>query len=210
MPVTPNPEQLAQALDDAGTLHIARIGHIQGRQVVMRVVWQGQEVEFQATITDVFAGEVPDHPRHRRETAHMHLPPGERLYEKGFTEAEVRHLGYPLYMAEEWLRKQKQRLGTFAAISREYGYPETTMQGAARQFGWELDKPRRTDAKAAVQAEWRAGNHNKKALAKAHSVSIGSVFTWVKELESEAVPAASAPQDDEFQQWIASHPDNPF
>lgn len=184
MPLTPTPEQLAAALDDAGDVSVSRIGHIQGRQVVIRLNWQGQPVEFQATITDVFAGEVPEQPKRRSERLHLHQR-AEDLYGKGLTEAEVRHLGYPLYLAEEWLRRQKDRLGTFAEISRVYGYPETTLLGAARRHGWQPEKPPRHEAKAAVQAEWQAGHRNKKALAEKYSVSIGSVFNWIEELEAK-------------------------
>lgn len=185
MSLTPTAEQLAQALDNAGDFRVTRIGHLTGRQVVVSAVWQGKTVRFQATITEVLEGELPQAPRQRNEKAHLTLGRKENLYEQALTEDQCRQSDYPLYFAEAWLRREKERLGSFAAISREYGYPETNLIYAARKFGWPLEKPQRHEVKAAVQAEWLAGKTNKRALAEAYDVSVGSVWNWIKEFEDE-------------------------
>lgn len=111
---------------------------------------------------------------------------GEKLSDCKFTEQEVKQQGYPHYYSETWLRRQKGKLGTFAEISRRYGYSESTLYLAARRFKWPLEKPSRWQARLWVQAEWLTGSTTKSALQKKYRVSINSVFLWVKELESSA------------------------
>lgn len=184
MPYTPSPTELAEALQDAGGLRLLRVTHLGGKQVVLTFDWQGQPLQVQATITEVLDGQIPDQPRRRNEQSHrLGGRNRERLYEQRLIEEDCRRLDYPLYYAEEWLRREKDRLGTFQAISDLYGYSTSTLSYAAQQFGWPPEKPAQPSKREQVRADWQAGGVTKSALAERYGVSIGSIFNWVKDLE---------------------------
>lgn len=130
---------------------VERVSPLQGRMFYMRFVAGQEEIEMTARVVEVLS----------RERARCPLPAAKRpvgrqwrvFQQRQHWPLEVlRKEGLPLYWNEEWLRGELARLGSYKAIEKVHGYPNSTVSAfAKRAFGIET-KPRVKDKKSLVKA----------------------------------------------------------
>lgn len=93
---------------------------------------------------------------------------------------ELKERNLPLYWNEEWLRAELARLGSYAEIAREHGYPNasTIASYGYRKFGITIQKDYETKRKAAIQ-DWKKGRWTYLEIARKHGVGVATVYRWV-------------------------------
>jgi transposase-like protein len=97
---------------------------------------------------------------------------------------ELRANNYPLYWNEDWLRSELQRLGTYAAIAREHGFPSPTTIASFAKRKYGIDVQGQYDQKRAeVLKDFATGQFTHIAAAKKHHVAVATVYRWIKEYE---------------------------
>ncbi len=116
----------------------------------LRFVAGQEEIEMTARAVEVLS----------REKARRPLPAAKRsvggqwrvFQQRSHWPLEVlKKEGLPLYWNEEWLRGELARLGSYKAIEKVHGYPNSTVSAfAKRAFGMET-KPRVKDKKPLVR-----------------------------------------------------------
>ena len=139
MGLTPSPEDLARALDDAGELTFVRWRHLQRNQGVATFIWKGRHVQFSCAITEVLEAEVPERPLNRGTQAAAKRGTLAHLARQsiGYSEEQLRARDLPLYLSDEWLRAAFERLGSQRAISRTYGYSNQVISRSLIRIGIE-------------------------------------------------------------------------
>lgn len=95
---------------------------------------------------------------------------------------ELRARNLPLYWNEEWLRAELARLGSYAEIAREHGYPNasTIASYAYRKFGITILKDYEPKRKAATQ-DWEKGRWTYLEIARRQGVGVATAYRWVAE-----------------------------
>lgn len=90
----------------------------------------------------------------------------------------------PLYWNEEWLRSELDRLGTYAEIAREHGYPSpvTIASYAKRKFGIDV-QGMYAEKRADVYEDFDTGDYTQLELAQRNGVAVATVYRWLKERE---------------------------
>ncbi|TDE87398.1 hypothetical protein [Deinococcus sp. S9] len=186
MGLTPDREELARLMDDAGGLRFIRSRHLTRNQVVLTFDWQGQPLQFTAAIVEVLGGEVPDNARSR---ASDERNPGvishKMQKKKHWTEDELRREGLPLYFSDEWLLATHQRLGSAMAIERMYGYSNQAISRRLIQLGIET-RPRNTEAQRERARVLRAQGLSLEAIAKETGLSKPSVSRATRGIKENA------------------------
>ncbi|RJF74490.1 hypothetical protein D3875_04205 [Deinococcus cavernae] len=102
----------------------------------------------------------------------------------------------PAYWSREWYMQQYEQAGqNFEEMGRVTGYsPSTLRRFGLRYHGLQLQNPRRDDARRLVTEAWANGEQNKLHLAQRFGVSIGSVASWVADLQEHRRIHVSTPQ----------------
>lgn len=154
----PSPEDLAHALDDAGSLQIIRIGHLEKRKIYVTADWQGQRLEFTASITEVAQGTIPQKTRSRALGAQKPWDVANALRQRdSWTEEQLRVAGLPLYHDPNWLRATHARLGSWYAIERTYGYSNQALADAGKRAGMSIRPHHSEEVKRQVRDLVRQG-----------------------------------------------------
>jgi len=182
MGLTPNNEELARLLDDAGGLKFLRARHLVRNQAIFTFDWQGKRLQFTAAVVEVLDGEVPINARSRASDERNPGVLAHRMKEKAhWTEDELRREGLPLYFSEEWLRATHARLGSATAIEKMYGYSNQAISRHLIALGIET-RPRNTKAqKEKVRELLSAGQLSYTAIAREVGVSKATVTRIAKE-----------------------------
>lgn len=109
---------------------------------------------------------------------------------------ELKERNLPLYWNEEWLRAELARLGSYAEIAREHGYPNasTIASYAYRKFGITILKDYDAKRKAAIQ-DWKKGRWTYLEIARRHGVGVATVYRWVADYKRRQAEGETA--DDE-------------
>lgn len=172
MPLTPNREDLARSLDDAGGLRFLRATYLTRNQVVLTFDWQGEPVQFTAAVVEVLSATLPESPRSRaRDERNPGVISQAVRRQPHWTEDELRAEGLPLYLSEDWLRAAHARLGSATAIERTYGYTNQAISRHLLRLGIET-RPRNTEGqKEKVRWRLREGTMSYAAIAREAGVS---------------------------------------
>jgi hypothetical protein len=107
-----------------------------------------------------------------------------RMKADNLTVRELTERGLPLYWNRGWLMAQLERLGTYSAVAREFGYPSATTIGsyAKRKFGidvqGEFNRKREEIVKEFVSTQGQVVYAD---LAEKHAVSVATVYRWLAE-----------------------------
>lgn len=141
-------EQIVAELPEARVL---RIAPLKGRYFILRLAVGDETVEFTALASELLSQSKQPRPqRYKPERGKLNrAQQGQSVFaqKSHWSEAELWREGLPLYWNEAWLRAELERLGSFMAIEKEYGYPNNTLSGfARREFGIQR-RPRQRDKK---------------------------------------------------------------
>lgn len=99
---------------------------------------------------------------------------------------ELRARNLPLYWNEQWLRRELNRLGSYAAVAREHGYPSATTitSYAKRRYG--ISKQDEFDRKRAqIIEEYEPGEITQHDLANKYGVAVATVYRWLAEARND-------------------------
>jgi transposase-like protein len=100
---------------------------------------------------------------------------------------ELRARGLPLYWNEKWLRNELEKLGTYAAVAREHGFPNPTTIASYAKRNFKLDVQGEYDRKRneaiRVYRESLSTDHpiSHTQLAERYDVATATIYRWLKE-----------------------------